>query len=116
MQQSLVLKDLFGIATYQERLAWQPFREGIEIYRLYGDGRQGASAALLRYQPGARVPHHQHLGFEHVLVLSGAQRDRNGEHRSGTLVVNPPQSIHQVCSDAGCIVLVIWEKPISLWS
>ncbi len=116
MEQSLILTDLIGIASRQDSLPWQPFREGVEIYRLYGDGSQGAAAALLRYQPGATIPGHNHQGFEHILVLSGSQRDRHGEHQTGTLVINPPQSSHQVTSELGCIVLVIWEKPIVLWS
>lgn len=115
MQQTLILKDLLNITSLQEKLPWQPFRDGVEIYRLYGDGTS-AAAALLRYQPLAKVPKHDHQGFEHVFVLSGSQTDENGEHLAGTLVINPPQSNHSVTSVSGCIVLVIWEKPISIWS
>lgn len=115
MQSTLILKDLLNITSLQEKLPWQPFREGVEIYRLYGDGTSSA-AAFLRYQPLAKVPRHDHQGFEHVFVLSGSQTDENGEHIAGTLVINPPQSNHSVTSVSGCIVLVIWEKPISIWS
>ena len=41
---------------------------------------------ILRYQRGASVPRHKHLGFEHICVLSGSQTDHNGEHKAGTLV------------------------------
>jgi anti-sigma factor ChrR (cupin superfamily) len=115
MEQAIILNALLEIADRQDQFPWQPFREGVDIHRLYGDG-QGAAAALLRYQPGARVPGHTHTGFEHIFVLSGSQTDRNGEHRAGTLVINRPGSGHSVVSDQGCIVLAIWEKPISLWS
>lgn len=116
MEQVLILKDLLNIAALQAQLPWQPFREGIDIYRLYGDGTKGSAAALLRYQPGAKVPRHDHQGFEHIFVLSGSQTDQNGEHEAGTLVINPPSSNHSVVSVSGCIVLAIWEKPISIWS
>lgn len=112
--QNIVLENLATIAQWQDQLPWQPFREGIEIYPLYGDRRQGASAALLRYQPGAMVPPHIHQGFEHIMVLSGSQRDPNGTYWEGTFVINPPQTDHSVVSDTGCIVLIIWEKPIAL--
>jgi anti-sigma factor ChrR (cupin superfamily) len=115
MTQTIILKQLLNITEVAEQFPWQPFREGIEIHRLYGDD-SGAAAALLRYQPGASVPGHNHEGFEHVLVLSGSQTDSNGEHMSGTLVINPPGTGHSVVSEGGCIVLAIWEKPISLWS
>lgn len=116
MEQVLILKDLLNIAALQDQLPWQPFREGVDIYRLYGDGTEGSAAALLRYQPGAKVPRHDHQGFEHIFVLSGSQTDQNGEHEAGTLVINPPSSNHSVVSVSGCIVLAIWEKPISIWS
>jgi anti-sigma factor ChrR (cupin superfamily) len=116
MAQAIILKQLFDIQEDADRYPWQPFREGVEIHRLYGDGVSGAAAALLRYQPGATVPGHNHGGFEHILVLSGSQTDSNGEHGAGTLVINPPGTGHSVVSDGGCIVLAIWEKPISLWS
>lgn len=115
LSRSLILKDLFNPEKSLEHIAWQPFREGVEIHRLYGDGT-GAGAALLRYQSGASVPQHIHTGFEHILVLSGAQTDINGRHEVGTLVINPPGTAHTVESEAGCIVLAIWEKPIEMES
>lgn len=115
MEQVLILKDLLNIATLQDQLPWQPFRDGVDIYRLYGDGT-GSAAALLRYQPGASIPRHDHQGFEHIFILCGSQTDQNGEHTAGTLVINPPSSNHSVVSTSGCIVLAIWEKPISVWS
>lgn len=115
MKQVLILKDLLNIATQQNEVTWEPFRPGVDIYRLYKDGEQGAMAALLRYKPGASIPMHAHTGFEHIFVLSGSQTDHNGEHQTGTLVINPPNTHHSVISPEGCIVLAIWEKPVSLW-
>lgn len=108
----LILTDLFTLVDQPEKLPWRPFRPGVEIFRLYGDGQIGPAAALLKYDPGARVPHHNHTGYEHIVVLSGAQRDHQGNHRTGTLVINPPGTDHAVVSDEGCIVLIIWEKPV----
>jgi anti-sigma factor ChrR (cupin superfamily) len=116
MEKALILKDLLKLGDRLDSFPWEPFHEGVEIYRLYSDGEQGSSAALLRYQPGASVPMHDHLGFEHILILSGSQTDCNGTHEAGTLVINPPQTSHSVVSATGCIVLAIWEKPVKLWS
>jgi anti-sigma factor ChrR (cupin superfamily) len=93
-------------------LAWEPFREGIEVSWLYRNGDHGPAAAYLRYAPGARVPFHLHAGYEHVMILAGSQTDRNGRHRTGTLVVNPPGTSHEVVSEDGCLVLIIWERPV----
>ncbi|MCA1993307.1 MAG: cupin domain-containing protein [Coleofasciculus sp. S288] len=114
LESVLILKDLFNITAQQNEFPWEPFRPGVDIYRLYKHEESGASAALLRYQPGASVPMHGHTGFEHIFVLSGSQTDQNGEHQAGTLVINPPSSNHSVTSQSGCIVLAIWEKPIAV--
>ncbi len=106
------LGDLFHIAEWQDDIAWEPFREGVEIYHLYGDGKRGPSAVLLRYREGATVPLHRHDGYEHVLVLSGSQRDQHGVAATGTLTVNRPGTEHRLVSDRGCIVLAIYEKPV----
>jgi len=108
----LNLEELFRIAEWQHEIDWQPFREGIEIYRLYGDGMTGPTAALLRFAPGAQVALHEHTGFEHILVLDGFQVDENSRADAGTLIVNPPGSRHSVLSETGCIVLAIYEKPV----
>jgi anti-sigma factor ChrR (cupin superfamily) len=102
------------LAIDERTLDWQAFREGIEVSWLYRNGDNGPASAFLRYAPGARVPLHWHAGYEHVFVLKGSQSDGNGRHRAGTLVVNPPGTAHEVVSEEGCLVLVIWERPVIL--
>ena len=116
LPESLVLSDLLSLAAKPEQLDWQPFRPGIEIHRLYQTVTDGPAAALLKYAPGATVPAHDHSGYEHIIVLSGSQQDERGVYPTGTLVINPPGSGHTVTSEAGCIVLIIWEKPVVMRS
>lgn len=106
------LSDLFRISEWQESVQWKPFREGVDIYRLYGNDETGPKAALLRFHPGARVPLHEHTGYEHIIVLSGAQVDENSRAEAGTVIVNLPGTRHSVFSEFGCIVLAIYEKPV----
>lgn len=105
------LSNLFQAIEGMEHYPWVPFHKGVEIYRLYSDD-SGASAALLRYQPGATVPHHTHTGFEHIIVLSGAQSDGRGHYPAGTLLISGPGSGHAIASETGCVVLAIWQKPV----
>jgi anti-sigma factor ChrR (cupin superfamily) len=111
-QASFAFVDLVARAGQADALAWQPFREGVEIHRLYGEGTEPA-AALLRYKPGARVPTHAHTGLEHILVLSGSQSDENGHYPAGSLIVNPTGTRHTVVSEEGCVVLALWAAPVS---
>ncbi len=106
------IADLFRIAAHPEEIPWQPFRDGVEIHRLYGDGVTGPTAALIRFRKDGRVPVHAHTGYEHIIVLAGTQRDQNSTAQAGTLIINPPGTSHSVVSEAGCIVLAIYEKPV----
>jgi anti-sigma factor ChrR (cupin superfamily) len=112
VERVLKLNDLFQISGWQQKLPWQPFQKGVDIYRLYGDGETGPSAVLLRFQAGARVRLHEHTGYEHVFVLSGSQVDENSQAATGTLIINPPGTSHSILSESGCIVLAIYEKPV----
>jgi anti-sigma factor ChrR (cupin superfamily) len=93
-------------------LAWQPFHPGVTIWRIFGGGTRGASAALLKYAPGAHIPPHRHEGVEIVVVLKGSQTDEEGTISAGELRVNHPNTGHTVRSEEGCIVLVVWERPV----
>lgn len=108
----LKLNDLFQISGWQQKLHWKPFQEGVDIYRLYGDGETGPNAALLRFHPGARVRLHEHTGYEHIFVLAGSQVDENSRAETGMLIINPPGTSHSILSESGCIVLAIYEKPV----
>ena len=59
---------------------WAPFRSGVSIRWLYQTHPGGPAAALLRYEPGAAVPLHEHLGYEHIVVLQGSQSDERGHY------------------------------------
>jgi anti-sigma factor ChrR (cupin superfamily) len=109
----LELPDIFNLGRSPDRISWQPFQEGVDIHRLYGDGVTGPTAALLRFRQAGKVRLHRHEGWEHILVLHGAQRDQNGAAQAGTLMINPPGSTHSIISEAGCIVLAIYEKPVT---
>ena len=88
---------------------FEAFRKGIEICKLFPED---PLVALLRYEPGASVPKHQHKGLETILVLEGEQSDEHGNYSAGSLVLNPEDSIHSVWSNTGCVVLIQWERPV----
>jgi len=104
--------EVFQVSDWVDRVDWRPFREGVEIHRLYGDGKSGPAAALIRFQPHGQIPSHEHVGYEHIIVLVGAQEDEKGRAHAGTLIINPPGSKHSVRSETGCVVLAIYEKPV----
>jgi len=106
------LHNLHRIAEWQDQIAWEPFGDGVEIHRLYGDGVSGSTSALIRFLKAGKVRLHEHAGYEHILVLAGSQSDQNGVSAAGSLVINPPGTRHSIVSESGCIVLAIYEKPV----
>ncbi len=112
MMDRLALRDLFDTDSLVANRTWQPLREGVEISIIYQEPDNGPCAAFLRYQPGASVPSHEHLGFEHILILAGEQKDAAGSYPKGTLLIHRPSTNHSVISEKGCIALAVWHSPV----
>lgn len=93
------------------KLTFGPLRAGVEIHVLH-EAPDGARAAILRYAPGAQVPAHRHEGFEYIYVLEGEQSDERGRYGAGSFVINEPGATHSVSSASGCVVLILWQRPV----
>jgi predicted ChrR family anti-sigma factor len=109
----VLLPDVLSLASRATELPWEPFQEGVERCWLYRDGEFGPAAALLRFQPGASVPEHAHLGFEHILLLAGSQSDELGDLQAGDFAVHAPGTRHRVATSTGCLALAIYEKRVA---
>jgi anti-sigma factor ChrR (cupin superfamily) len=93
------------------RLAFRELQPGVDIHVLH-EAPDGARVAVLRYAPGAEVQAHRHEGHEYIYVLSGEQSDARGTYGPGSLVINEPGTVHSVSSREGCVVLIIWQRPV----
>lgn len=110
---SIVYPDLLEQArTLRARGQWDDFRPGVTAHWLYREDGDGPSAVLLRYQPGARVTEHEHVGYEHMFVLEGDQYDEHGSYPAGSFVVHPPGSCHSPGSVGGCVALLIYDRAV----
>lgn len=107
-----IISGLTNIDDTQDEFEWEAFKEGIEISRIYDDKKEGPAAALLRYSAGAEAPMHVHMGYEHILILSGSQTDGVNVFNKGMLIISEPGSKHQIYSESGCIALAIWQAPV----
>jgi len=99
------------LPTDIQSLTFQDLRDGVEIHVLH-EAPDGARVAILRYRPGAEVPPHRHEGYEYIYVLEGQQSDERGSYSAGSFVVNEPGLSHRVRSETGCVVLIIWQRPV----
>lgn len=108
-----VLKNILtsdGIDALEWQTWLQPGRAGADIHRLYdipGDAST-EEAFIVRFAPGAHGDQHQHRGFELMFVLTGDLIVGNdGTYGPGDLLIEQPDSVHQVSSINGAVVLCI---------
>jgi quercetin dioxygenase-like cupin family protein len=96
-------------STYadSDALPWRPTPyEGVTWKKLRHDPGSGASAVLLRFEPGARYGRHRHP------VLDGALEDGGRRWGAGAYVHHAPGSVHAPSSREGCVVYVTLAAPI----
>lgn len=93
-------------------LAYEHFRDGVDVHWLAKGNEGEPSVAILKYQPGASVPLHRHAGLETIMVLDGAQSDEDGTYEAGAFVLNAKGTQHSVWSKLGCVVLIQWDLPV----
>lgn len=72
-----------------------------------GPAESGQVTSVVRYEPGATFPPHDHPGGEEILVLEGVFSDEHGDWPAGTYLLNPEGFRHAPFSRDGC---VLWVK------
>ena len=95
-------------------LEFGPFRDGVTLHWIKPFEGDQPGVALLKYEAGAVVPRHRHEGLETILVLQGTQSDETGDYGAGTYIVNAAGTEHSVWSDTGCVVLIQWDRPVTI--
>ena len=84
---------------------WTTARPGVYWKILWEDADR--KTLLVRYEPGATVPRHRHLGDEQIFVLEGSVSDDSGTCTAGNFARRPPGCIHTVTSREGALVLAV---------
>jgi len=69
-------------------------------------GEHGRVTSVVRYDPGAAFPAHDHPDGEEILVLEGTFSDEHGDYPAGTYLLNPPGFRHAPFSREGCVIFV----------
>lgn len=95
-----------------ESLEWKPTQvEGIDMKVLMQDKEAGLLTALFRWEPGTRLPLHEHVEVEQTFVLEGAIVDEEGEVAQGNYVWRPKGNRHVATAPNGALVLSFFLKP-----
>lgn len=97
--------QVFDLAT----TSWVEARPGVRQKPFWSDKAAGRSAAFSRFEPGAELPPHRHVGDELVFVIEGTVEDEAGALRPGILGYRPNGCTHTVKAPNGATVLAfLW--------
>lgn len=95
-----------------DALPWKPTQvPGIDMKVLMQDPESGLLTALFRWQPGTRLPLHEHVEVEQSYVIEGSLVDEEGEVRAGDYVWRPRGNRHVAHAPDGALVLCFFLKP-----
>ena len=98
-------------------LPWQATRlPGVHVKTLLIDRATGLATSLMKLDPGAILPDHEHVLIEQTFVLEGTLVDRDGpeaclEVGPGGFVWRPAGSRHSAWSPGGCVTLAMFQIP-----
>jgi anti-sigma factor ChrR (cupin superfamily) len=88
---------------------WVEARPGVKQKRFWEDQAGKRRAIMARFEPGATLATHRHVGDELIFVIEGANSDESGPVTTGNMNYRPNGCVHTVTTKNGAIVLaVIW--------
>jgi quercetin dioxygenase-like cupin family protein len=98
-----------------DREDWQPTdAAGFWIKPLYDNPARGERTCLMKVDPGAFYPVHDHPGeWEQIYVLQGAFYDDQRELRAGAYACRAPGAPHLSGSKEGAMVLLVYSRETS---
>jgi anti-sigma factor ChrR (cupin superfamily) len=92
-------------------LPWVDTRPGVRQKRFWEDQAGERRAILARFEPGATLPPHRHVGDELIFLIEGANADESGVVATGNMNYRPNGCVHTVTTQHGATVLaVVWGR------
>ena len=95
--QTIVLSDL----------AWADAMPGVRQKAIWHDKETKRRAMLARFEAGAKLPLHRHVGNELIFIIEGSNADESGEVMTGDMNYRPDGCVHTVTTRNGATVLVL---------
>jgi anti-sigma factor ChrR (cupin superfamily) len=92
-------------------LPWIETRPGVRQKKIWEDTATERRAILARFEPGATLPRHRHVGDELIFIIEGANADESGAVTTGNMNYRPNGCVHTVTTQNGATVLaVVWGR------
>jgi anti-sigma factor ChrR (cupin superfamily) len=110
-------RDLASRVVRPNQMEWQPIRfPGCFVKTLLLDREAGLLTVLLKMEPGAELPDHEHVLIEQTYVLEGELVDKDGPEPGlavgpGEFVWRPAGSRHSAWTPKGGLMLAVFQIP-----
>jgi anti-sigma factor ChrR (cupin superfamily) len=88
-------------------IAWANAMEGVKQKPIWHDKATKRRAVLVRFEPGAKLPRHRHVGDELIFVIEGSNADESGEVMTGDVNFRPNGCEHTVTTKNGATVFAL---------
>ena len=86
---------------------WSQLAPGAKVKVLWTDATTKRRAQIIRFDPGASLPMHRHVGDELLYVIEGSISDEHGTTATGFVGYRPNGCVHNVSSRNGATALAI---------
>lgn len=100
---------------------WQPLiengihYEGISVISLlFDEEKQRSTTILLKFEPGATYPYHNHPAGEEIFMLSGEATLEDITLKQGDYLYTPPGFKHSVTSTTGCSMFFVIPEEVEI--
>lgn len=121
MKNTVISTDINDHIVRKAQKEWQPLVEkgvhykGISVISLHYDQlKERSTTILLRFEPGASYPYHNHPAGEEVYVLSGEAIFENVVLSEGDYLYTPPGFKHAVTTTTGCTLLFVVPEEVEI--
>jgi len=82
-------------------IPWTEALPGVRSKLFWSDPATNRRAIFARFDPGAKLPRHKHIGDELLFMIEGSNFDESGELRTGNVSYFPSGYTHTVVSRNG---------------
>jgi len=97
-------------------IAWADAMPGVRHKTIWTDKETKRRLALVRFDAGAKLPRHKHVGDELIFVIEGSVSDESGEVVAGNANYRPNGCTHTVTSKNGATVFALVTGGVEMLS
>jgi anti-sigma factor ChrR (cupin superfamily) len=88
-------------------IPWTDAMPGVHQKPVWEDKETRRRAIIARFDAGAKLPLHRHVGDELIFVIEGSNADESGEVHTGNMNYRPNGCVHSVTTKHGATVLAV---------